>query len=93
MHEEPRGIDTQYYLSVFCRRWWIVALTVAAIFGLGMLYTYTRQPIYESSAKIVVVGNRSMAPASENDIPILNDLQALTRNRSVDTQVEIISRW
>ncbi|MHB9035605.1 MAG: GumC family protein [Armatimonadota bacterium] len=89
--EEPHGIDIHYYLSVFSRRWWIVVITVATVLGLGMLYTYTREPIYESSAKIVVVGTRSAVPTAENDIPILNDLQALTRNRSVDTQVEIMS--
>ncbi|MCE5324013.1 polysaccharide biosynthesis tyrosine autokinase [bacterium] len=88
--DEPHQVDIQQCTSVLFRRWKTMLLTVILVFGLGMLHTCTRQPIYESSAKLVVVTTGSSS-STENDIPLINDLQALTRSRSVDTQVEIIS--
>jgi uncharacterized protein involved in exopolysaccharide biosynthesis len=38
-----------------------------------------------------VASSRPSAPAADEDLPYLGDLQALTSNRSVDTQVEILS--
>lgn len=89
--EEAGSPELLDLLSVLLRRRWVMLLTMAVVFALGMLYTITRRPIYESSAKIVVVGARSGTPVAGNDVSWLSDLQALTRSRSVDTQVEIIA--
>lgn len=88
---EPDAVSMREYIAIFYRWRWLVAACFAVIFALGTVYTLTRRPVYESAAKIVVVGTRSGAPTSENDIPLISDLQALTRSRSVETQVEIMS--
>lgn len=88
---EPETVDVREYLAIIHRRRWVMLAIIAAVMSLGMLYTLTRRPVYESSAKIVVVTSSQGIPVAQNDLPILSDLQALTRSRSVDTQVEIIS--
>jgi len=83
--------DRQDYLSMFLRRKWIMLGVLAIVFGFGMLYTLTQRPIYESSARLVVASNIGTGTVAENELPLLSDLRALTRSRSVDTQVEMIS--
>lgn len=83
--------EPQRYLSALMRRWWLMLLVIAIVLAAGMAYTLTRTPIYESNAKIVVQMNQNGMATNENEVPILSDLQALTRSRSVDTQVELIS--
>ncbi len=89
---DAETIDIQEYVDIFFRRRWLMLATVGIVFVSGLLYTVTRKPIYESTAKIVV--STSSAPkggGSADDISLLSDLQALTQSRSIDTQVEIIS--
>ncbi|HEY3377194.1 MAG TPA: polysaccharide biosynthesis tyrosine autokinase [Armatimonadota bacterium] len=75
-------------LNVFYRRRWMLLIGLLIVFGLGMLYTFLKKPIYESTCSILVTSNKS---SKSNDLPLLDDLQALTQGRSVDTQVEILS--
>ncbi|MHB1456406.1 MAG: Wzz/FepE/Etk N-terminal domain-containing protein, partial [Armatimonadota bacterium] len=75
-------IDLQELLAIFYRQKWIMIFVIAAVVFLGIIYTITRRPIFETTAEIVVVSN---APASSGDIGIIGDLQALTRSRSIDT--------
>jgi len=79
------------YAGIFIRRRKLMISTLLIIFTAGMLYTFTRRPIYESTAKIVVASNTGGGATSADDITLLSDLRALTRSRSVDTQVEMIS--
>ena len=79
------------YLALFARRKWVMLATLLIVFGLGMLYTFTRRPIYESSARIVVASSTGAGLVTEDEAPLLTDLRALTRSRSVETQVEMIS--
>ncbi len=88
---EPAPADGREYAALLVRRKWLMAATFLVVFGLGMLYTFTRRPIYESSAKVVVATTVSTNPVNEEDVPLLSDLRALTRSRSVDTQVDLIS--
>ena len=65
-----------------------ISLFIAA----GVLYIKQQRPLYESAAQIMVVNSNEGAPnAPDNDIPLLSDLRALTRSRSVNTQVQVIS--
>lgn len=84
-------IDLQELLAIFFRRKWIMLLVIAAVVFLGVIYTITRKPIFETAAEIVVVSNASGASAPSGDMGILGDLQALTRSRSIDTQVAVLS--
>lgn len=79
------------FASVIHRRRWLMFAIMAVVVGLGTVYTLTRPPVYESSAMIVVVGSQPPAPVQQDDVPLLGDLQALTRSRSVDTQLQIMS--
>lgn len=85
------GVDIQEYINILFRRRWLVLITIAVVLITGLLYTITRKPMYESTASIVVSTNTASSHGGNDDINLLNDLQALTNSRSVDTQVEIIS--
>ncbi len=89
--DEADAPELRDLLSVLSRRRLVMLVTVAVVFALGLLYTVLTRPIYESSAKMVVAGSRAGAPVTANDVPWLSDVQALTRSRSVDTQVEVIA--
>lgn len=91
VEREAEGMTLQEYLAVLLRRRWLMLGVMGLVLIAGIVYTLTRRPVYEASAKVVVVSNRINMPTSENEIPIVSDVQALTRSRSVDTQVEIIS--
>lgn len=88
----PGAIDLREFVLMFSGRWRMMMLVMALVVGLGVLYTMTRPPLYEASAKIVVASSRGGATISDkNDAPFLADLQALKSGRSVNTQVEIMS--
>lgn len=66
----------------------MLATLLAVLIG-GMAYTLHRKPVFESTAQILVVTN-SAGSSAAGSIPFLSDLQALTKSRSIDTQVEVI---
>lgn len=84
--------DASDYVRALWRGKWLIALVTALFVCAGVLYISRQQPVYESSARIVVVNsNEGASNAPENDIPLLSDLQSLTRSRSVNTQATVIS--
>jgi polysaccharide biosynthesis transport protein len=89
--DEPRSVDVHAYASIFLRRRRLVLATIAVVFILGMVYTVLSRPIYESSAPIVIITNRSTPMLTDSDLPAVGDLQALRASRSVDTQVVVAS--
>ena len=91
IQQEQSGMEQHDYLSALYRQKWIMLATLLIVFAAGMLYMKIKRPIYESVAKVAVVTGDSGIAASENDVPLLSDLRALTRSRSIETQVEIIS--
>jgi capsular exopolysaccharide synthesis family protein len=91
VHESAEKTDLRSYLSIFMRRRWLMLAVFAVVLAIGMLYTRTRRPIYESSAKIIVISKTASIPTSDDDLPFMSDIQALTRTRSADTQVEVLS--
>lgn len=74
-------------VDVLLRRRWLMLITWIVVFALGMAYTFTRKPIYGSSAKLVVV--QSKAGGGQDD-PLLANLGQLTQGRNVATQVQIL---
>lgn len=88
--DDTEGIDLHEAIGMLFRRWRVMLAAFAIVVTAGALFTFTRRPIYESAATVVVSTGKA-GGASDNDIPMLSDLKALTQSRSVDTQVEIIS--
>ena len=88
---EPDEIDLRSHLAMLHRRRGLILAIATVIFVLGMLYTLTRRPIYESTAKILVFTQKPGVAPSEGDLPIIRNLEAITASRSIDTQIEIIS--
>jgi capsular exopolysaccharide synthesis family protein len=89
---EPEDQDTikiHELLDTFYRRRWLIIGIILLVFGLGMAYTLTRPMLYQSTVTILV--SPSNGGRASNDISILMDLQSLTQQRSVDTQIEIIT--
>ncbi|MBI2841774.1 MAG: polysaccharide biosynthesis tyrosine autokinase [Armatimonadetes bacterium] len=85
------AVDLHEYRVILFRRRRIVIATFLLVFALGLLHTLTRRPVYESTTKIVVVAGSSSPSNMGDEIRLMDDLRALTRSRSVDTQVEVIS--
>ncbi|MHB0999191.1 MAG: Wzz/FepE/Etk N-terminal domain-containing protein, partial [Armatimonadota bacterium] len=84
-------INLQELFVIFFRRRWTMFFVVAVVVLLGVLYTVTRRPVYETMAEIVVVTNSGGMTASSGDLGIISNLQAITRSRSIDTQAAILS--
>lgn len=87
--EEDNGLSG--HLTVLRRRLRLMLAVMAVVVGLGMAYTLTRRPVYEATAKIVTMNTRPSASLPSDDLPLLSDVQALTRSRTALTQVEVIS--
>ncbi len=89
---ETESIGFKEYLAIFGRRFWLMLGLLILTMGIGIIYTLTQRPVYEASARVVAMTTQTTSlPVSENDIPLLGELQALTRSRTVETQVEIMS--
>jgi uncharacterized protein involved in exopolysaccharide biosynthesis len=88
--QDEEAIDLSAYLAIFQRRRWVLLGVTAVVVIAGMILAFTRQPLYQSTAKILVTAEQGIG-SSEDDIPLLADLKALTRSSSVDTQVEVLS--
>lgn len=91
LYAEQDALDLQTLLGILFRRWRIVTAVIVAVFALGMIRTYMQKPVYESTAKIVVVTGAPGGSPAGGDLPVINDLQALTRSRSLETQAGVIS--
>ena len=64
--------------------------TLMIVLIVGAIITIKQKPVYESQAVMIVASNRSVSYASD-DTGILNDLAALTRSRSVQSEVALLT--
>ncbi|MCL5105322.1 MAG: polysaccharide biosynthesis tyrosine autokinase [Armatimonadetes bacterium] len=87
---EAERIEIGRAWGVFCRRWKLMLAVFAAALVLGAVYIASRKPIYESTAKIAVAAGQPVPRGSE-ELALLNDLIALSRSRSVESQLEVIT--
>ena len=85
-------VDLRRYYRAAKRRWRLAAAVVAACVCLGAIHTFTRQPIYEAKAKLLVSTSRP-SPLSmvANLVSAPAEVQSLLGNKSFETQVEILS--
>lgn len=47
-------MELRQYIDILKRGWWIIVAMMLAISGLGVFYSYSQTPIYESTANFVV---------------------------------------
>lgn len=47
-------MELHQYLNILKRGWWIIVAMMLAISGLGIFYSYSQTPIYESTSNFVV---------------------------------------
>lgn len=88
---EPDDVDLRSHVAMLYRRRWLILAMMSVVFALGMLYTITRRPLYESVAKILVFSGKQGVTSSDSELPGIRNLEAITGSRSIDTQIEIIA--
>ncbi len=81
---DERSFDLKALLAVFKRRWKAVALPVAVLVGLALLYSVTATRIYSADAKLVIE-QKAGTIISPNDPSINRD-----PNRRLLTEVGVI---
>ncbi len=86
---EEQALNLRDYLAICYRRRRLLVTVFAVVLTLGCVYMAVSKRQYESTARILIASSK--AGSNDTDIPLLSDLKALTENRSVDTQVEVIS--
>ena len=82
-------IDLRQLLVVFLRRWSIMVAAFVAVVAAVAAYSWMAPAVYKATATILV-GSASGSSGDGEEMPLLADLRALTRSRSVQTQAEII---
>ncbi|MHB9131496.1 MAG: GumC family protein [Armatimonadota bacterium] len=86
---EEMPVDFSTLWMVIIRRRWISIGVVLVICATGILYTAMQPRVFQATTKIMV---DSMQDSHENDqVRVLSELRTLTRSRSIETQVEVIS--
>ncbi len=80
-----KGVDL--FDAVF-RHKWIIALCVAVSLGLGYLYYSSATPIYQSSAKVVIIKKQSQVP--DGAIQTYRETDDYVSGTHLATQMEII---
>ena len=83
-------IELRHVWDALCRRWKLMLCTLVIVLIAGGVYTVKQKPVYESSAMLVIAGSQQISSSSD-DVRVLSDVAALTKDRSVESQVEIIT--
>ncbi|MGH2828920.1 MAG: Wzz/FepE/Etk N-terminal domain-containing protein, partial [Actinomycetota bacterium] len=68
-------MELRDYLKIIRRRRWLIAITFAACAGLALLYSSSRAPVFETSAKVFI------GPRTVERSDISNVLEELTFSR------------
>lgn len=86
----PEQIELSRVFDVLRRRFWIMAATFLVVLASGIAYTLRQKPVYEASA-MMLVATTQPASANPNDVGVTSDVAALTRARSVQSQIELLT--
>lgn len=90
-YEDDDIMSLRDYIAICMRYRGLVVVVAALVFILGAIYTSMHRPVYKATAKVLVTTQSGTNAVDE--MPLLANVQALTRNRSVETQVQIISSY
>src|SRR5437588_3932305 len=85
----PAEINLRDYLDVLRRRKAIMLQTFVVVLAVGILTTLLSRPVYESSAKLLVVASSPQVQFINQDNPLASVL-AQTQPDSVATQIETL---
>lgn len=86
--ETSDGLDMQWLLAVFSRRWKLFAAVAIAVFTVAVVYTVRQQPVYTANASVLIDAQK-LQLFSPNTSQALDAGQNPDSN-AVDTQVEVI---
>ena len=86
--ETTDGLDMQWLLAVFSRRWKLFAAVAIAVFTMAVVYTVRQQPVYTANASVLIDAQK-LQLFSPNTSQALDAGQNPDSN-AVDTQVEVI---
>ncbi len=86
--EPENPFDFGRVFDVAYRRRWIALLTFCLVLVLGVMYTLSKRSIYQSEVTMVVATSETYSQAG--DLSLIADLQALTRSKSIETQIGIL---
>ncbi len=68
--ETEESLDLREYLSIFRRRWWVLALGVVGGGLLALALTLSTTPLYQATAKVLVQGGRTPGLPTAGDIQV-----------------------
>lgn len=81
-------IDLREVIAVFRRRWWLILALLVTGVVVAILYTAAAPRVYQATTSVLV--DTASSRSSSSEMPLLNDLTALTKSRSIQTQAEIM---
>lgn len=82
-------VEINVLWAVVRRRWIAMLAALLITLAVGVVYTLTKKPVYESRSLVTVVTTPPV-PGRSDDVRLLNDLLALTRNNSVTSHIQMI---
>jgi succinoglycan biosynthesis transport protein ExoP len=86
--ETPDGIDMQWLLAVFSRRWRLFTAVATAVFTLAIVYTVRQHPVYTANASVLIDAQKLQLFSSNSSGGL--DGGENPDSNAVDTQVEVI---
>jgi polysaccharide biosynthesis transport protein len=93
IEDQDSSVDIQQYWLILKRRWLVVSIVFASVFGLTAFVTYSTKPVYQSEGKLVFTkkdGSSSLTSLSAK----VGELGGLTNlSNPVDTEAEIIRSY
>ncbi|MEN6372472.1 MAG: polysaccharide biosynthesis tyrosine autokinase [Armatimonadota bacterium] len=91
-HSAPpvEQIELSRVLDVIRRRFWLMLATLVVVLAAGAVFTLHQKPVYESTALMIVATNGPVT-VNSNDATVVSDVVALTKSRSIQSQIELIS--
>jgi polysaccharide biosynthesis transport protein len=75
---EPRENEFRDYLSILARRWLTIVITTVLVVAAVVGYTYTQDPVYETSAQVLLQADSSDDAANPGE-------------RSIDTEILVFN--
>ena len=82
-------LDFRSILTTFQRRMWLFLIVASVIFGIAVVFTFTRTPTYTATARVMLDVNRQdVAPTDANQAQPTPGQSA--SDAAIDTQVEVI---
>jgi diguanylate cyclase (GGDEF)-like protein len=80
-------MELRAYLRTLIRKWWIVLIVFLITYGATLAFTFTQQPVYQSTATYVVKLNSLLS----NDKDLASAVDILSRRTEIATTYTIVA--